>query len=88
LELPFLKRIKRGSLPKSYSTLVTALEARSDNISLNNVQQVHEEQKINGKNFSSGPDTLRGDSALVADSNRGLKPCKPPTCFGCGQAVF
>ena len=42
-----------GSLPKSYSTLVTALEARGDNISLNYVQQalVHEEQKMNGKDF-------------------------------------
>ena len=41
------------SLPKSYPTLVTALEARSDKISLKYVQQalVHEEQKINGKKF-------------------------------------
>ena len=40
-----------GSLPKSNSTLVTDLEARSDNISLNYVQQVlvHEEQKVNGQ---------------------------------------
>ena len=37
-----------GSLPKCYSTLVTALEARNDDISLNYVQQalVHEEQKL------------------------------------------
>ncbi len=36
-----------GSLPSSYSTIVTALEARVDDISLDLVQQalVHEEQK-------------------------------------------
>ena len=48
------------NLPKCYSTLVTALEARSDNVSLNHVQQalLHEEQKVNRQNFSSNPDTL------------------------------
>ena len=37
-----------GSLPKGYSTLVTALEAR-ENVSLSYVQQslIHEEQKLN-----------------------------------------
>ena len=37
-----------GSLPSSYSTLVTALEAR-DIISLNYIQQslIHEEQRLN-----------------------------------------
>ena len=39
-----------GSLPRSYSTLVTALEARGDDITLKLVQQslIHEEQKISG----------------------------------------
>ena len=80
-----------GSLPKSYSTLVTALEARSDNISLNYVQQalVHEEQKLHGVGSSNDPDVHRGDTALVGDSNmsskKAFKPRKPPTCFGCGQ---
>ena len=38
-----------GSLPQSYSTLVTALEARVDDKRLNFVQQalIHEKQKIN-----------------------------------------
>ena len=77
-----------GSLLKSYSTLVTILEARSGDISLNYVQQalLPEEQKLNGQNHSSDPDTLRGDSALVGDSNKRFNPCKPLTCFGCGQA--
>ena len=37
-----------NSLPKRYSTLVTALEARGDNLSLSYVQQalIHEEQKV------------------------------------------
>jgi len=36
-----------GSLPRSYSTLVTALKARVDDIDLKFVQQalIHEEQK-------------------------------------------
>ena len=64
-----------GSLPKSYSTLVTALEARSDDISLNYVQQalVHEEQKLHGLSYSSSPDVHRGDTALVGDSKMSSK---------------
>ena len=40
-----------GSLPPSYSTLVTALEARVDDIRLDFVQQalIHEEQKLKGQ---------------------------------------
>ena len=39
-----------GSLPSNYATLVTALEARFDDLSLEFVQQslVHEEQKQKG----------------------------------------
>lgn len=80
-----------GSLPKSYSTLVTALEARGDSISLKHVQQalVHEEQKLHGMGSSNGPDENRGDTALVGESKviskKVFKPRKPPTCFGCGQ---
>ena len=39
-----------GSLPRSYSTLVTALEAHGGDIPLRFVQQllIHEEQKISG----------------------------------------
>ena len=40
-----------GSLSKSYATLVTALEVRVDDISLDFVQQalIHEEQKHSGE---------------------------------------
>ena len=76
-----------GSLPKSYSTLVTALETRSDDISLNHVQQalVHEEQQMHKERHLSNSDLQRGDAALVGDSKRSSKTRKPLTCFGCGQ---
>ena len=58
-----------GSLPPSYSTLVTALEARVDDVTLNFVQQalIHEEQKQNGQ-FGHSSSSLPSDqssSALV-----------------------
>ena len=74
-----------GSLPKSYSTLVTALESRGDDISPNYVQQalVHEEQKMQERGHSESDDHRR-DSALVGDSKRRFKPRKP-ICYGCQQ---
>ena len=56
-----------GSLPQSYSTLVTALEARVDELSLSYVQQalLHEEQK---KNRDKLP-VSEGESG-VGDSNQ------------------
>ena len=65
-----------GSLPWSYSTLVTALEARVDNVSLTFVQQalVHEEQKSNGElGHSSGAQT-----PLVLVGEQKPKPRKSP----------
>lgn len=44
-----------GSLPKSHSTPVTALEARADGISLN-----YEEQKMCGQGHSGNPDVHAG----------------------------
>ena len=53
-----------GSLPSTYSTLVTALEARVDNVKLDFVQQalIHEEQKRHGfsKVTSSGDQSTNG----------------------------
>ena len=45
-----------GSLPKSYSILVMALEARGDGLSLSYVQQAlaHEEQKLSGESSTMG----------------------------------
>ena len=76
-----------GSLPKSYSTLVTALEARVDGISLNYVQQAlaHEEQKMLVRGHSGNSDAQRGDAALFGgESKRKFKPRKP-ICYGCQQ---
>ena len=67
-----------GSLPKSYSTLFTALEARGDGISLNYVQQalVHEEQKLHGLRYSNNLDVHRGDTALVGDLKESIQTSK------------
>ncbi len=74
-----------GSLPPSYSTLVTALEACSNDLKLYFVQQalVHEEQKLNGQSRN----TSSVDSALVGAYKKG-KPSgswKPLGCFECGD---
>ena len=74
-----------GSLPRSYSTLVTALEACCDDITLKFVQQslIHKKQKIN---VHPSGDTLPGGqkpTALVGVQGK-AKPQKPK-CFGCGQ---
>ena len=66
-----------GSLPKSYTTLVTALEARVDDITMDFVQQalIHQEMKQ-----AAQPGQSRGtESALM-----GSKPREPPKCYKCG----
>ena len=77
------------SLPQSYSTLMTALEARVDDVRLNFVQQalIHEEQKING--HSSRSSTLSGvnrgtASALVGAHQKRTKQASRLKCFDCG----
>ena len=74
-----------GSLPKSYSTFVTAQEAR-ENVSLSYLQQalVHEEQKRHGQEHFKNADMHRRDAALVGESRKNFKPRKP-ICFGCQQ---
>ena len=67
-----------GSLPPNYATLVTALEARVDDVNLKFVQQalLHEEQKPKAqpRSASSG---VQSDSVPVGAQK---------TCFGCGEA--
>lgn len=50
-----------GSLPKKYSTLVTALDAQGDDLSLSYTQQalIHDEHKISGS--SSLTDGVQAD---------------------------
>ena len=70
-----------GSLPQKYATLVTALEARVDDLTLEFVQQslIHEDQKQ--KLPASHP-----DSALVgAQHQRRDRSRKPPTCWNCNE---
>ena len=75
-----------GSLPRSYCTLVTALEARgNDGLTLSFVQQalIHEEQKLNGR-LASRRDISPGrhkTSALVGAHASRREKLK---CFGCG----
>ena len=77
-----------GSLPQSYSTLVTALEARVDDIDLKFVQQalIHEEQKQREQaaGTSSGVH-VQPDSVLVGAQSTQRKNFRNPVkCYGCG----
>ena len=78
-----------GSLPKSYSTLVTALEARGDGLSLSYVQQAltHEEQKLSGESSMGGVKEERQQASALIGREKGRKnlPWKPK-CYGCGEA--
>jgi len=75
-----------GSLPPRYSTLVTALETRVDQVSLKFVQQalINEEQKQLGQ-LGYGHSGMSGgetDSVLVGAYKKG-KPLNQVRCFGC-----
>ena len=77
-----------GSLPQSFSTLVTALEARVDEgLSLKYVQQalVNEEQKMRERGHSSGSDAQKEDSVLVGDQSRRRPRSRNIICYGCRQ---
>ena len=68
-----------GSLPSSFSSIVTALEARVDDLTLDFVQQqlIHHERKIMDQQVK--PETAL-DSALV-----GAQKWKPPKCWNCDE---
>ena len=77
-----------GSLPHNYSTLVTALEARVDSLTLSFVQQslIHEEQKINemSKDVPTTSSFSSMDTALMGKCRRD-RIRKPLRCFGCHE---
>jgi hypothetical protein len=76
-----------GSLPRGYSTLVTALEARADNLKLNFVQQalIHEELKLKGLNSAGHSGSNNRDKALqVGVKNKLSKSALK--CYKCGEA--
>ena len=64
-----------GSLPQKYATLVTALEARVDDIRLDFEQQalIHEEQKHSGE-----IEVNESESVLFEKSRQGKR--EPPMC--------
>ena len=72
-----------GSLPRSYSTLVTALETRGDGLTLSFVRQalIQEEQKRKGV----VPEEVQ-PTALVSRMKRQATPrSKQGKCFNCKQ---
>ena len=71
-----------GSLPKSYATLVTAIETRMDGVSLDYVQQalIHEEMK---QSELSGQ--LSGAEPALAGAFKRNTPRDRPKCYGCGN---
>jgi len=77
-----------SSLPPSYSTLVTAIEARVDDVSLRFVQQalIHEQQNRSGQ-FGQASDASCGqaDSVLVGVQKKGYRR-KLLKCFECRAA--
>ena len=68
-----------GSLPPSFSTVVTALEARVDDLKMDFVQQqlIHNERKLKAQELKR--EALH-DSALVGAQKR-----KPPRCWTCDE---
>ena len=77
-----------GSLPQSYSTLMTALEAHTDDdLKLAHVQQalIHDEMKITEKfGQATGMPPAEPFSEAMIGSQGNYKPWKP-RCYACGQ---
>ena len=73
-----------GSLPSSYSMVVTALEAQVDDIGLKFVQQslIHEDQKRTGVTGQSS--NSQGESVLVG-AHKKMNRRKSVKCYECGQ---
>ena len=73
-----------GSLPDSFSTLVTALEARVDEgLILKYVQQalVNEEQKMRKREHSNRSEAQTQDSVLVGEYQKRKSRYQKPVCF-------
>ena len=71
--------VSLGSLPSSFSTVVTALETRVDDLTMDFVQQqlIHHERKL--KTQESKSEVLH-DSALMGAQKRKL-----PKCWTCDE---
>ena len=75
-----------GSLLRSFATLVSAIEARMEGVSLDYVQQalIHEEIKQSELSCQSSG---AAESALTGAFRRGT-PRDQPTCFECGGVGY
>ena len=71
-----------GSLPPSFSGLVTALEAR-ENVTLDYVQQSLVQEEIKRKAASGGATPSQQDSALFGAAKDQFR--KPPICWKCNE---
>lgn len=71
-----------GSLPRRFATLVTAIEARMDGVSLDYVRQAlkHEERK-----HSELSCQLSGAKSALAWAFKRNTPRDRPTCYGCSN---
>ena len=72
------------SLPRSYNTLITALTAKGDELSLAQVHQAlrsEEEKRGLSKGKDGGRGTDKGETALQHEKTSR----KPIKCFGCGE---
>jgi hypothetical protein len=72
------------SLPRSYNTLITALTAKGDNLSLTQVHQAlmsEEEKRGLYKGKDGGGRVDKGETALQHEKTSR----KPIKCFGCGE---
>lgn len=74
-----------GSLPTSYSTIVTALEARVDDVRLDFVQQALIQEELKKKGTANEvSQNQQVDAALMGFQKRD-KPRKPPVCWRCNE---
>ena len=76
-----------GSLPPSYATLVTALEARVDDVSLKFVQQalIHEEQKQCSSDFVRSIASRKQNDVVLVGKKVSTGTAKHKVkCFECG----
>ena len=70
------------SLPRSFVTLVTAIEARMDGVRLDYVQQALIDEETKQSELSG---QLSGAESALTGAFKGNTPRDRPTCYGCGN---
>ena len=74
-----------GSLPESFATLVTALEARVDDLSLEFVHQSLRNEEQKRKEREAANSQGNSDSALLSKGRNANKPKPPLICYSCNE---